>query len=71
MSNQIQKRQRRPGIDPRMIIGLLAGLYGINPIDVLPDFIPVVGQMDDVGIILLAVVAMLVLSMGRGGDSDE
>ena len=54
-----------------MIIGLLAGLYGINPIDVLPDFIPVVGQMDDVGIILLAVVAMLVLSMGRGGDSDE
>lgn len=71
MSNQIQKRQRRPGIDPRMIIGLLAGLYGINPIDVLPDFIPVVGQMDDAGIILLAVVAMLVMSMGRGGDSDE
>jgi uncharacterized membrane protein YkvA (DUF1232 family) len=29
-------------------------LYVISPIDVLPDVIPVIGQLDDLGVILLA-----------------
>ena len=35
-------------------VPLLALLYVISPIDVLPDFLPVVGQLDDVMIMLTA-----------------
>jgi uncharacterized membrane protein YkvA (DUF1232 family) len=63
--------RRRQNIDPRMIVGILAGLYGLSPIDGIPDFIPIAGQMDDIGVILLAVVAMLIMTMMQGGDSDE
>jgi len=30
-----------------------AGAYAISPIDFVPDFIPVLGQMDDVAVLLL------------------
>jgi uncharacterized membrane protein YkvA (DUF1232 family) len=35
-------------------IPLLAGLYVISPIDFVPDFIPGLGQLDDLGIMLAA-----------------
>ena len=30
-------------------------LYFINPLDVIPDFIPVVGYLDDAGVVFLAI----------------
>jgi uncharacterized membrane protein YkvA (DUF1232 family) len=75
--NQIQHNNNsshngRRGLDPRMIVAILAGLYGLSPIDAMPDFIPVLGQMDDAGVILLAVVAMLVMSAaGMNGKQNN
>lgn len=59
---------RRGGANLQTIIGLLAGAYGVSPIDVVPDFIPVVGAADDIAVILLALVAMLLITLAdRGG----
>ncbi|MFO7320668.1 MAG: DUF1232 domain-containing protein [Chloroflexota bacterium] len=43
--------------DPRVplwtkAIPLLAALYIVSPVDVLPDIIPGLGQLDDLGILL-------------------
>ena len=35
------------------LVGVLAIAYVISPIDLIPDAIPVIGWMDDVGVIAL------------------
>ena len=37
----------------------LAALYVISPLDVIPDILPVLGQVDDLGIIILSVKLFL------------
>jgi hypothetical protein len=39
----------------RLLATGAAGAYAISPIDFIPDFIPVLGQMDDVAVLLLLV----------------
>ncbi|HVF98820.1 MAG TPA: YkvA family protein [Chloroflexia bacterium] len=43
-------------------VPLLAVLYLVMPLDVLPDFIPVLGQLDDLGVIVLAMSLMAKLA---------
>lgn len=42
----------------KVLLGL-AGLYLINPLDLVPDFIPVAGQIDDAILILVVIRRML------------
>lgn len=44
------------------IIPLLVGLYILSPIDIIPDFIPGLGQVDDVALFLLGVQAFIAMS---------
>ena len=38
----------------RVIIAFLAMLYVIAPLDLIPDFIPVIGWLDDLGVLVWA-----------------
>ena len=39
-------------ITKAVIIGML--IYVISPLDIIPDWIPFIGQIDDIGIVLFA-----------------
>jgi uncharacterized membrane protein YkvA (DUF1232 family) len=38
----------------RVAIGLLAVLYVLSPLDVIPDWFPVIGWLDDLGVLAWA-----------------
>lgn len=46
-------RDKRVDLKTKMLVGGLAA-YIASPIDVLPDFIPIIGKMDDVAIVFFA-----------------
>ena len=60
---------REPGV-PRLskALPILAALYVISPLDFVPDFLPVLGQLDDLGVILIALEAFLKLCPARAVD---
>lgn len=56
-------RDRRVPVRRKVVVGVIMG-YVASPIDVIPDFIPVLGQVDDVLLVSLA-VRKLVEAVGR------
>jgi uncharacterized membrane protein YkvA (DUF1232 family) len=44
-------RDRRVPILPKALL-VLTLVYVVSPLDVMPDFIPVIGEMDDVVVVL-------------------
>ncbi len=41
------------------IVAILTAIYGISPIDAVPDLVPLLGQLDDVGVILFAIALII------------
>lgn len=41
---------------------VLGAVYGISPLDFIPDFIPVLGQLDDIGVIVVVITAFIRMS---------
>lgn len=51
----------------KLLVALGAMAYGLSPIDIVPDVVPVVGWADDVAIIMLA---LRIIMKNRGGRED-
>jgi uncharacterized membrane protein YkvA (DUF1232 family) len=51
----IRRLRRDPGVPRRAkVVVVLAGLWLLSPIDLLPEFLPVIGPLDDVLVVALA-----------------
>ena len=46
---------------PKWLAPAFMVLYVVSPLDAIPDFIPILGQLDDVGVIALALAAIAML----------
>lgn len=54
-------------VDPRTplrakLLVIAAALYGISPIDFIPDFLPLIGELDDITLIIVAILLFLRIS---------
>jgi uncharacterized membrane protein YkvA (DUF1232 family) len=47
---------------------VVAAVYAISPLDFVPDFLPVLGQLDDAAVILIVLQAFLKLCPARAVD---
>jgi uncharacterized membrane protein YkvA (DUF1232 family) len=67
--------RRVSGVDKLLVAGALA--YIVTPVDVVPDFIPFLGQVDDVYLLILALRRLIrnagnaVLQSHWTGDPDQ
>ena len=44
-------RDPRVPMQQKLVLGAIAG-YLVFPLDIIPDFIPVIGQLDDLGVLI-------------------
>jgi uncharacterized membrane protein YkvA (DUF1232 family) len=60
---------REPGVPfLAKAIPVLAALYVIFPMDFVPDFLPVLGQLDDLGVVVIVLEGFLKLCPARAVD---
>ena len=51
----VRRLRRDPRVPPRAKVAVaLAGLWVLSPVDLIPEFIPVIGPLDDVVVVALA-----------------
>ncbi|KFL27529.1 membrane protein [Devosia sp. 17-2-E-8] len=54
----VAARDPRTPVIAKVVAGLVAA-YALSPIDLIPDFIPVLGQVDDLIIVPLGIIAVV------------
>lgn len=54
----------------KILMGLMLG-YTVSPVDLIPDFIPVLGQLDDTTLWILLIVAVFLFPRLRKRGSNR
>ena len=55
----------------KLVLLVLTALYAFSPIDLIPDFIPGVGQIDDLTVIAFAFLAMFLPPIKKDGSHED
>ncbi len=55
----------------KFAIVVLGIVYVVSPVDLIPDFIPVLGQLDDIAALALVARAMLAPTLTTGTRDDH
>ena len=65
----VMRLLREPRVPPLIkALPVLTALYVISPLDVVPDFLPILGQLDDLGVVLIALGAFFRLCPAAAVD---
>lgn len=71
--NYFRSREGEPRLFTRrkLFLLLLTAAYAFSPIDLIPDFIPGFGQLDDVTVIAFAFLALFMPPLKKDDFPDE
>lgn len=71
--NYFRSREGEPRLftKRKLVLLVLTALYAFSPIDLIPDFIPGVGQIDDLTVIAFAFLAMFLPPIKKDGSHED
>lgn len=71
--NYFRSREGEPRLftKRKLVLLILTALYAFSPIDLIPDFIPGVGQIDDLTVIAFAFLAMFLPPIKKDGSHED
>lgn len=71
--NYFRSREGEPRLftKRKLVLLLLTAAYAFSPIDLIPDFIPGVGQLDDLTVIAFAFLAMFLPPIRKDGSHED
>lgn len=71
--NYFRSREGEPRLFTKRKLALLilTALYTFSPVDLIPDFIPGVGQIDDLTVIAFTFLALFLPPIRKDGSHEE
>ena len=72
-SNCFRSREGEPRLftKRKLVLLLLTAAYAFSPIDLIPDFIPGVGQLDDLTVIAFTFLALFMPPIREHGSHED
>lgn len=71
--NYFRSREGEPRLftKRKLVLLILTALYAFSPIDLIPDFIPGVGQIDDLTVIAFTFLALFMPPLKKDGSHED
>lgn len=71
--NYFRSREGEPRLftKRKLVLLVLTALYAFSPIDLIPDFIPGVGQIDDLTVIAFTFLALFMPPLKKDGSHED